>query len=62
MNTYADDNCKPCPFCGQLPDLEKTNLHWTWRIECKNKNCKVNLVTGDDSKEKAVEKWNNRSQ
>ncbi len=55
----------PCPFCGVIPDepfhAGYTEGIMTWRIECKNKDCHMIVVGFHPDKEKAVTKWNTRS-
>lgn len=55
---------KPCPFCGQIPEVEK--LKWpngviSYRIFCGNENCVMPVCTDDYNNEvSAVNAWNTR--
>lgn len=53
---------KPCPFCGQTPELKE----WQWprsvayRVHCVNELCCRPCVGDYNSPEIAVERWNTR--
>ena len=53
---------KPCPFCGGIADMWRTNYH-VW-IECENfrvndSDCHMVQVSAD-TEEEAVRKWEER--
>lgn len=59
---------KPCPFCGEEPDMVKfehvpdsEGKCRSWYVECANDSCGVNPVTDvRGSRESAAELWNGR--
>lgn len=66
---------KPCPFCGEQPELSKENGGWI--IECKHHDWRrgeihsptiagdIDLVSWGDTeeeKEKLIEAWNTRAE
>ena len=59
-DTKPEENIiKPCPFCGEVPDLEVSMCEFS--IACNNKKC---LVQPDcwlgANKSRAIKKWNKR--
>ena len=59
-----DDDLKPCPFCGNSPQLkhDKIGGHHFWSVECDNdENCPVVIATNDfELKSEAIKVWNTR--
>jgi Lar family restriction alleviation protein len=53
---------KPCPFCGNKPELRRTETSKRWYVECAHMNCAVSpkATTDQDTKEYAIEAWNKR--
>lgn len=64
---------KPCPFCGMLPKVHKSQYigqeredlpldGWGWRIWCANNDCDLWPSTREEATlEKAAAKWNRRA-
>ena len=40
-----DDDLKPCPFCGQIPRVEKNNSTKKFWIQCDNTKCRIQPCT-----------------
>ena len=57
------DKLLPCPFCGGEARLAHDFIHG-WEVMCDNwKECIAHpsvVIYGDDSRDKAIEAWNNR--
>lgn len=65
MNTYADDNALPCPFCGggAFTETYKTQDGTIlWSCGCGNDDCSIDPTTQLDclSEDDAVRVWNVR--
>lgn len=59
-----DDQLRLCPFCkakGKLFQHRMSEKITLWWVQCTNTHC-LARVTPVDSKEKAIEKWNERSE
>lgn len=62
------EQIKPCPFCGNIPELIKRGNEHTKKVstEIYCKNCNVLMVVGAIRnnlkwcEEKVIEKWNKR--
>lgn len=73
----SEQKLKPCPFCGEVVELEKRPL---WRgshgyhgcyefvIQCQNCGCRINLDKNDTvyrsedaARDNAIEAWNRRA-
>ena len=58
-----NDNLKPCPFCGGNPSFYQifSNGRKVWKVMCgKSVDCCA-ILNEYDTKEKAIDAWNNRS-
>lgn len=59
----ANDQPKPCPFCGEVPDV----VPWhgggpdKHMVCCSNHNCAVLPSVSGDTRKKAVAVWNCRT-
>lgn len=57
----ADEELKPCPFCGRQPVLEQDEFVKTyWKIYCSNVDCVAFYARGFFGKQSAVKAWNRR--
>lgn len=68
---------KPCPFCGEVVELEKRPLWngshgyygcYEFIIQCKKCGCKINMDKNDTvyysedvARDNAIEAWNRRA-
>ena len=66
---------KPCPFCGEIPYLEKIPLHgyggcYYYEIRCHNIECGCSVKLGQNdtvysedkiAKQNAINAWNRRA-
>ena len=53
---------KPCPFCGEVPTIDKHPTKKYFSISCWDPNCVCMPKTGwYISEEKAAEAWNERA-
>ena len=69
----ADDELKPCPFCGAKAELirdfmptayRKGNQRFLYMIECSNEDdsCPVKPQAGQtNQRKKLIEAWNKRA-
>lgn len=54
-----ESELKPCPFCGDIPELFYDTSNNEWRIECGS--CWAAMTDGlDQGAETLVEEWNTR--
>lgn len=55
---------KPCPFCGQIPDVDEYRDMFGrkyYGVSCNNEYCKIQPFTdGLPTEEKAIREWNER--
>ena len=57
------DKLKPCPFCGEEPDLQFCESTQEFYLECANPNCDVELCTyGFDTEKEAIAAWTRRGE
>lgn len=54
----ANEQLKPCPFCGGEAILIKEKIITRFYVECKKCSAMTNLFT---TKEEAIEVWNRRT-
>ena len=61
------ENLKPCPFCGELPEIDQGEYTYKvkdriyWAVGCMNDDCEVDVETDNfDTKEEAIKVWNTR--
>lgn len=62
------DELKPCPFCGEQPELDE--WHYgdageciTFMVQCKNENCTCRPFTQEYIRVlPAIEAWNRRAE
>ncbi len=56
------EELKPCPFCGNMPDILVVNLATdnSW-IVCSDAGCAVSMSNDEDSLEDKINKWNRRA-
>lgn len=62
---YIEIVCKPCPFCGEVPNV----LHIVdppiypkpvYVVECKNMGCVLGRIGFCEDMDHLIELWNNR--
>ena len=52
---------KPCPWCGEVPEVVEDSVEGTWAIYCDSDNCAVlPCLRYQDSKEDGCIAWNER--
>ena len=51
---------KPCPFCGEIPKLHRSNFSEKYRVRCEN-GCGAETAPFG-VKEKAILAWNRRAE
>ena len=54
-----ENELKPCPFCGNIPELEVWNdgEDMNYKVNCTHCFCQTYY---EDSEEEAVQMWNRR--
>ena len=56
-------NVKPCPFCGELPDVEYFDDIKKYWVTCNNPKCRIQPHTdAHASKAVVVREWNRRKE
>lgn len=59
-----DVELKPCPFCGELPQLSERDFmgeYTVWAVECRAQECHAERVRVEDcSRAEAITAWNTR--
>ena len=52
---------KKCPFCGGKADTY-SSIRGFWSVDCESNECITHtMVTNYDTREEAIEAWNNRA-
>ena len=52
---------RPCPFCGELPEIWQAQQSGAYFVDCTNESCPANPMTNPSGyREKAIRKWNKR--
>lgn len=60
------DNCEPCPFCGNAPNIFKVRDdryvggEMNWVIECKDMGCVFKRTMANRSLDALLDDWNRR--
>lgn len=52
-------NLKPCPFCGEMPEIH--NCDGETMIRCENIHCIYVAAGWYGNEEQAIEAWNRRT-
>jgi hypothetical protein len=55
----AAPSLKPCPFCGEPPDVTETG--WTTTIHCGNESCGCDVEATGTERHVVAEAWNTRA-
>lgn len=59
LQQEREEKLKPCPFCGQTPDV--FDVYGDCSVKCMNDNCSVRpKSSGYMSKSEAIKEWNKR--
>jgi hypothetical protein len=60
--TKMSEELKPCPFCGQPPELKefKNECEYPIKIYCGNHDCRWYMGTHFETKDEAIGSWNHR--
>ena len=57
----SEDEIKPCPFCGVVPEQYRDRQFEDWVIYCGNDDCPIEVDVRDSEPAQAITAWNTRA-